>query len=112
MLEQLWIVFIPTPPQTINLTGFRTIRLTYRQTGIGARDIPVVLLGCVGCGVVGAMLLVYLGRADVFQLEILSRLTPDGYPVTAPLTLYRGRSERMARGIGDALEEIAGLRYG
>ncbi len=112
LVEQLWVGFVPTPPQTIDLTGFRTIRLTHRAGSVSGLGLLLIFLTCLAGGVLGVVLRTHLFRADVFQLEIVPRLTRDGEPLMEPLTIYRGRSEGMARGIGDALEQIAGLRYG
>jgi hypothetical protein len=45
--------------------------------------------------------------AGLFTLEIRG---DDDF--VDPIRVYRGRSERTMRRLGDALEEIAGLRYG
>ena len=113
LIQQLWICFVPTPRQTTDLTDFRTLRFTHRAGSVSALGLILVIGLCLLRGLIGGILLrSHLLRRGLFTLEIVSRLTVQGEPCLEPLTVYRGWSEGMARGIGDALEQIAGLRYG
>jgi DNA-directed RNA polymerase subunit M/transcription elongation factor TFIIS len=112
LVQNGWIYFIPSSRFILDLTDFRTIRFTHRDSSPG----PVSLLLAVGLCLLGGLpailWYVHVLNGSVFTLEVVSRPDKQGQPLLEPFTVYHGRSERMARGMGDALEQIADLRYG
>jgi len=112
LIQQMWICFIPMRPWTTDLTEYRTIRLTHREDRISGMTLLLLVILCVFGGLIALLLRFRLLRNDLFTLEIISECDRDGAPFLEPLRVYRGRSQRMARGIGDDLEGIAGLHYG
>jgi hypothetical protein len=119
LLRNAWFAFVPAGWSVVELGDYRTVRMTHTGGG-GEVDVgPAGLIGRAGVGfllfgVIG-LLVGALGRpggAGLITLEIVGELDERGEPFVEPLRLYRGRSDRAARALGDALEQIAGLRYG
>jgi ssDNA-binding Zn-finger/Zn-ribbon topoisomerase 1 len=112
LLQNGWIFFVPSSSFTLDLTDFRTIRLAHRESSAGPMALLLAFGLCLLGGLPAILWSVHLLHGNLFTLDVLSRLDVDGGPMLEPFTVYHGRSEALARGIGDALEQIGGLRYG
>jgi hypothetical protein len=113
LLKHTWFGFVPTGWSAVELRDYHTIRLTHAggggvETGAGL-VFPRAAQGCLMGGLGGLVVAGMLrpSGAGLFTLEIRG---DDDF--VDPVRVYRGRSERTMRRLGDALEEIAGLRYG
>jgi hypothetical protein len=111
-LEKWWVGFFPLSENRINLSDFCTVRLTHGKGELGALGLLLVIGLCLLGGLPAILWVMHALRQGVFTVGVVPRPGAAGEPSEEPLTLYRGRSERRARAIGDALEQIAGLRYG
>ena len=112
LLRDRWLFFIPTGHATIDLDGYQLIKLGHKEGG--ANPSVIALLLCLFlCGLVpGLIFYLLLFRGSSFTLEVAGEHEGGYAPAVEPEVLYRGPSEVKMRAIGDALKEIAGLRYG
>ena len=112
LVRKDWLCFYPSKESVTDLTGFRTIRLTHGEASLGTATVALILVMCFFGVIPAVLLLSNLRRGGSFTLDVLTPTGIDGVPLGDPVVVYKGRSEKLARDIGDALEQIAGLRYG
>ena len=106
-----WMFFIPVARATFHLDEYQEIRLGHKEGGNGPVLALLVLL--ILCGLIpGLIFWALLFRGSTFTLEVAAEHEGGLAPDVEPEVLYRGPSEAKMRAIGDALKEIAGLRYG
>jgi hypothetical protein len=123
LVRTYYVFFIRCGRYVIDLEDYATIRLGHSATG-GGVSVFLVLLIIGMLLLTGPLGIIFLMRAILassgdtqsgggwFTLEIVGRSDFGGEPVIEPMKLYHGRSEGQMRALGDALEEIADLRYG
>jgi DNA-directed RNA polymerase subunit M/transcription elongation factor TFIIS len=112
LVQNGWIYFIPSSRFILDLTDFRTIRLTHRESSPGPLGLLLAVGLCLLGGLPAIIWYIHVLNGSLFTLEVVSRPGRHGETLLEPFLVYHGRSERMARGMGDALEQIADLRYG
>jgi hypothetical protein len=107
-----WLFFIPAGRKTLDLDDYQLIKLGHK--GGGANPSVVALLLClILCGLLPGLIFYFLQfRGSTFTLEVAGEHEGGYAPDVEPEVLYRGPSEAKMRSIGDALKEIAELRYG
>jgi hypothetical protein len=115
LVRRQWVGFVPTGRTTLDLEPYTTIRPRTEPAGLDAQMVLGVLLLFLLCGVPG---LVYLAiRLAVasptwFVLELSGTADEYGLEEVLRRVVFRGPSEATMRRAGDALEQIAGMRYG
>jgi hypothetical protein len=112
LIKSHWICFIPSGQATLDLTDFRTIRLSHTGGGDdGGPNFGRAAVGLALFGLAGLLIGLFARQAatGTFTVEIAGA---GGDADVPPQLLYRGRSEKTMRTISDALEQVAGLRYG
>jgi hypothetical protein len=115
LVRRRWVAFFPAGRTTLDLEPYTTIRPRTEPAGLDAEMLLFVLLLCFLCGLPG---LVYLAiRLAVasptrFVLEIGGTPDEHGVEEVRRREVFRGSSEAAMRRAGDALEQIAGMRYG
>jgi hypothetical protein len=114
LLVTRWFVcFIPCPTLTTDLEPYGTIRLKHEEGGGSWLAFGIIVFLLLMGAIPGIIYWIFLFRGgSSFSLEIAG--VPDSYGVShvEPLLLFRGRSERQMRALADALERIAGMRFG
>jgi hypothetical protein len=112
LFRDRWVFFIPVAHATIDLDEYQVIRLGHQEGGTEVHAVAALLL-LILCGLIpGLVFWMLLFRGSTFTLEIAGAHEGGHAGDIEPEVLYRGRSETKMRAIGDALKEIAGLRYG
>jgi hypothetical protein len=111
--KQWFFCFLPLPATTVDLDGYRTIRLNRKPASFSDVGVIIFFMPLLLFGIVPALLLMWrLLESDFFTLEVAGAQRIDGTYDREPLPIYGGRSEKTLRAIGDTLEEVAGMRYG
>jgi hypothetical protein len=112
LFRDRWVFFIPVAHATIDLDEYQVIRLGHQEGGTEVHAVAALLL-LILCGLIpGLVFWALLFRGSTFTLEIAPEHDDSRAADVEPEVIYRGRSETKMRALGDALKEIAGLRYG
>jgi hypothetical protein len=117
LIRQWWVGFLPVHRSTLDLERYTTIRLSAKHTvGLDLQSLLFMLLFLFLCGLPGvvyAMIrLSTTTRIGAFTLEIGGDADITGAEDVERIVICRERSEVGVRRLGDALEQIAGMRYG
>jgi hypothetical protein len=104
LIVRRFVFFVPGPTEQVDLSRYTTVKLGYGQGAGCAHALLAFLL-------VGIFSIFLINR-EMYSLEITGSFKEGVPPSVNPISLYRGPSQAFARDLGDALEEIGGLRYG
>jgi hypothetical protein len=115
LIRRRLIAFVPAGRTTLDLEPYTTIRPRAEPGGLDAQVIVPLLLLLLLCFVPGLVyLLVRLTMAppSLFLLEIGGDPDDYGLEQIPRQVVFRGYNEAKMRRAGDALEQIADMRYG
>jgi hypothetical protein len=115
LVRRWWVGFIPIGRTTLDLEPYTIIRPRTEPAPLDAQMLLMMFLLCFFCGVPGLVYLlirITVASPSRFVLEIGGALDDFGADQVPRRVVFRGSSESAMRRCGDALEQIAGMRYG